>query len=72
LCFGSEPAQGLDDSLIVGGDDHLLDALAHSQAIHNMLDERPAGARGEHLAGKSRGSITSGNDDSRSQPAKRR
>jgi len=60
--FAAESANGVDDALVVGGDDDVMDGLGLLGSLVNALDHRLAGQRNERLAWEARGSVTRGND----------
>ena len=39
--------QGIDNALVIRGNDYLIDALTLADLVDHMLDERPAGICGE-------------------------
>jgi hypothetical protein len=60
--FPTEGANGVDDALIVGGNDDVMDGLGLLGALVDALDHRLASQRNKRLAGQARGSVTRGND----------
>jgi hypothetical protein len=60
--FAAEGVDGVDDALVVGGDDDVMDGLSLFGALVDALDHRLAGQRNERLAWQARGGVTRGNN----------
>jgi hypothetical protein len=59
--FAAEGADGVDDALVVGGDDDVVDGLCLLCALIYALHHGLAGERDQRLAGQARGGIARGN-----------
>ncbi len=60
--FAAEAADGVENALIVGGYNYVVDGLSLLGAFVDALDHRLAGEQDERFAGQARGSVTRGND----------
>ena len=49
---GAEGVEGIDDSLVVRGDDDLAHFFAPAHLVDDVLHEGPAGVGGENLGGE--------------------
>jgi hypothetical protein len=60
---GIEPAGGIGDALVIGGNDDFIHLLALAAALPDVLDERFSGDEVERLAWEPGGAPARGNDD---------
>ena len=56
-----KPLDGIDDPLVVGGDDHRIDAGLRGATV-DVLDHRAAGDVSEGFSGESGGVVAGGDD----------
>ena len=58
----AEPLDGGCNPLVVGGDDHGVNAAGVGRAAIDVLDHRLAGDVGQRLSGEARGVVSGGDD----------
>jgi len=60
--FAAEGADGVEDALVVGGDDDAVERFGFADLFDDVADQRLAGLVRQRLAGEARGGVTGGDD----------